>query len=103
MPHPRPVLAAAALAVCLLAVGRDSAAQTTAPVRGRVAMEGKPVAAGRIVFYVGDDEFVGARIKDGAFKLKYVPAGTWSVAIESADVPEKYRKEETSGLRVEVK
>jgi hypothetical protein len=103
MTHPRHVLAASALALCLLSIGPDAAAQATAPVRGKVAFEGKPVAAGRIVFYIDDDEFLGAKIKNGAFRLKHVPAGTWHVAIESDDVPAKYRGEETSGLRVEVK
>src|SRR3954452_14337491 len=102
MIHSRHVWTTSAFVLCLLAVNRDSAAQSTAPVRGNVAFEGKPLAAGRIVFYF-DDEFVGAKIKNGAYKIRQVPAGTWSVAIESEDVPAKYRGEETSGLRVQVK
>src|SRR5947209_2167944 len=95
--------AAAAFLLCLVASGRDSAAQSTSPVRGHIRFEGKPVAAGRIIFYLLDDEFVGAKIKNGDYKLKYVPPGTWQVAIESEEVPEKYRGEETSGLRVQLK
>ena len=95
--------AAAAFLLCLVASGRDSAAQSTTPVRGHVTFEGKPVAAGRIFFYLLDDEFVGAKIKNGDYKLTHIPPGTWTVAIESEDVPEKYRGEETSGLRVQVR
>jgi hypothetical protein len=103
MIHRRHVLAAVVLGLCLLATGRDSAAQSGTPVHGNVKFEGKPLAAGRIVFYLDDDEFIGAKIKDGRFKLRYVPEGTWRVAIESLDVPAKYRGEETSGLSVQVR
>ena len=61
---------AAAAFLCLVTSGRDSVAQATAPVRGHVTFEGKPLAAGRIIFYLFDDEFVGAKIKNGAYKLK---------------------------------
>jgi hypothetical protein len=99
----RQVWGAVAISLSLMAYGRGAAAQTTAPVSGHVVFNGKPLAAGKIVFYLDDDEFVGAKIKDGRFKLRRAPAGTWRVAIESDDVPAKYRGEETSGLSVRIK
>ena len=96
----RQVWGAVAIFLGLVTNGREAAAQTPTRISGHVAFNGKPLAAGKLVFSLDDDEFVGARIKDGRFKLKYVPSGTWRVAIESDDVPAKYRGEETSGSSI---
>jgi hypothetical protein len=94
---------ALSLSLSLFATRSASADETDAPVKGVVHVEGKPVVAGKIIFYVDDDEFVGAKIKDGKYKITRVPAGNWRVAIESKEVPEKFWDEETSGLQVRIK
>jgi hypothetical protein len=39
--------------------------EDAATVKGTVTVRGKPLATGRIFFYLGNDQFVGAKIKDG--------------------------------------
>jgi hypothetical protein len=80
-----------------------SADEETPLVSGHVTLAGKPLASGKIVFYLDDDEFVGTRIKDGSYKIKRVPAGHWRVVIESKEVPRKYQEPETTNLQVEIK
>jgi hypothetical protein len=66
---------------------------------GRSALPG-----GRIVFYLDDDQFVGAKIKaDGTFKVDLVPVGSHRVAVEFKGLPARYASEEQSTLRVAVK
>src|SRR5262245_14888712 len=73
-------------------------------ISGRITLDGRPLPGGRIIFYVGDDQFVGAKVKaDGTFKVDRVPVGTHSVTVEHKTVPPKYASEDQSALRVEVK
>ena len=92
-----------ALSLSLFAIRSASADETDAPASGTITVKGEPLAAGRIIFYIEGDKFVGAKIKDGKYKITRVPAGDWRVTIESKDVPVKYWGEETSGLQVKIK
>jgi hypothetical protein len=76
-----------------------------ATVEGKVTYNGKPLDDAVITFHLKDDQFVGAKIKDGQFRVDRVPAGTVKVTIESKKValPAKFADPETSGLSVEVK
>jgi hypothetical protein len=99
-------LAAGVLAVlaCLTTDPRAEAGEKTSTVMGNITVDGQPLSAGKIIFYGGEDQFVGAKIKkDGTFKLDRVPVGTYIVAIESKGLPARYASEDKSPLRVEVK
>ena len=72
---------------------------------GRVTFNGKPIPEGTITFHLKDDQFVGAKLKDGMYRVDRVPVGEFTVTIESkkARLPVKYSREETSGLKLAVK
>jgi hypothetical protein len=95
----------AACAVFVSGARVSAADEELATVEGRVTYKGQPLAGGTITFHLKDDQFVGAKIKDGRFRVDRVPAGTVRVTIESQKVrlPAKYASEETSGLSAEVK
>jgi hypothetical protein len=76
------------------------AGEVTAPVRGTIAVDGRPLASGRILFMLADDQFVGGKVKDGAFKVDRVPVGVHTVSIEYKGVRAAYSSEST--LRVQV-
>jgi hypothetical protein len=73
-----------------------------ASVKGAVTLDGKPIPTGRIIFFTGNDQFVGAKIKDGMFKMDRVPVGIHKVAVESNGVPTRYSSEDATELRIEV-
>ena len=91
-----------ALALALLATRPLAADEVALTVAGTVTVHGQTVADGQIIFYLDDDEFVGTRIKNGAYKVTRVPAGKWRVTIRGDGVPAKFTLQETSGLRVVV-
>src|SRR5262245_2623249 len=96
--------ATALVLTCTLAVGRLAPAdEMCPPVAGTVTLDGQPVAGGKITFYLTGDEFVGAKLRDGRYKLTRLPAGTWRVGIEGEGVPAKYASEETTALIVQVR
>src|SRR5262249_35630127 len=80
---------------------RAIADDASALVRCRITGDGKPLAAGKIFFFIGEDQFVGAKVKDGVYKVDHVPVGTHVVALEFKGVPARYS--DKSALRVEVK
>ena len=89
----------------MLLVSATSLASTdepTAPVSGTVTVNGQPIETGKIIFSLEDDEFMGAKIKDGKYHIKRLPAGTWRVAIQSKSAPKKYGEEDTSPLTVKI-
>src|SRR5262245_52936186 len=92
-----------ALAIALLAARPVPAGEELPSAVGIFRLDGRPLAAGKIYFYLDDGEFVGSKIKDGRYKVTRIPAGEWRVAIEGAGVPARFASEETSGLRVTVK
>jgi hypothetical protein len=91
------------LALILLTGRRAPADETYPPVAGTVTLNGQPVGGGKITFYLSGDEFVGARLRDGRYKLTRLPAGRWRVGIEGEGIPAKFASEETTGLTVEVR
>ena len=95
----------AALAVVLTAGPASAADPELGTVEGTVTFNGKPVPDGTITFHLPDGQFVGAKLKDGKYRVDRVPAGTMRVTVESKKVrlPAKYSAEDTSGLTVDVK
>jgi hypothetical protein len=80
-----------------------------ASVEGTVTLNDQPLAGARVIFYLKDDQLIGAKTqKDGSFRVKGVPVGTHKVTVEvlregRSLLPPKYASEATSELRVEVK
>jgi hypothetical protein len=95
-----------ALGVVLVSSGAVTAADDElATVGGKVTYNGKPLDDAVITFHLKDDQFVGAKIKDGQFRVDRVPVGTVKVTIESRKValPAKFADSETSGMSAEIK
>jgi hypothetical protein len=96
------------IAACAVLVndGVGSAAEEElATVGGKVIYKGKPLTDAVIMFHLKDDQFVGAKIKDGQFRVDRVPVGAVKVTIESKKItlPARFADPEKSGLSVEVK
>jgi hypothetical protein len=94
-----------ACAVLMSAVRVSAADEELATVEGTVTLNGKPLTDVTITFHLKDDQFVGAKVKDGKYRVDRVPAGMVKVTIESKKVPlpTKYTSEETTPLSVEIK
>src|SRR5262249_32661527 len=92
-------------ALVLVGAGpRTSVADPAPSISGRITLDGRPLPGGRIIFYVGDDQLVGAKVKaDGTYKVDRIPVGTHKVTVEHKTVPPKYASEDQSALRVETK
>jgi hypothetical protein len=100
------LLLLATCAVLLSDVPVSGADDKLATVEGKVTYKGQPLADGTITFYLKDDQFVGAKIKeDGTYRIDRVPAGKVKVVVQSRKVPipEKYAHEETTPLEIEIK
>jgi hypothetical protein len=104
-----PILVALLTLAAVLTFGQRAAADDLASVKGTITVDGQPLPSGRILFHLGDGQFVGAKIKkDGTFKMERVPAGKYKVTVEAAVgdkivLPARYAAEDKSELQVEVK
>jgi hypothetical protein len=93
-------------AVVGLAAGPAPAADPElGTVEGTVTFVGKPLTDATITFHLPDGQFVGAKIKDGKYRVDRVPAGTMKVTVQSKKfpLPARFSAEETALLAVEVK
>jgi len=95
-------LTLAALAAVLLANHPAAAGEGSSTVKGTITLEGKPLESGRIFFHLKNDQFVGAKIKNGEYSVERVPAGFWRITVEGDGVPVKYNSDEKATLKVEV-
>src|SRR5262249_46857044 len=97
------------VSVVLLGTGRVAAEEELVAVSGRVILNGKPLPEARVIFHVGDGQFVGGKTdEEGKYKVARVPAGTHKVTVEmlpgsKVKLPDRYSSERQSELRVEVK
>src|SRR4051812_10737430 len=91
-----------ALILASLAGNRATAAEAVT-VSGAVTVDGQRLADGEILFYRAGGEFVGAKIRGGAFRLTRVPPGEYRVAIRGEPVSRKYATDETSPLTASIK
>jgi len=89
--------------MALLATRPATADEKVPVIDGKLTLDGQPIADGTIVFHLDDDEFVGTRIKDGAYKVTRVPAGQWRGTITGRGVSAKVSLGGTSRLRVEIR
>ena len=94
----------AAVAACsLLVLSTSPVIAADGKVTGNVVVAGKPLASGRIIFYLDNGQFVGSKIKNGGYAIDRVPVGTRKVTFEGDGVPARYTFEEKSGIVAEVK
>jgi hypothetical protein len=101
---PRSVLLSLLAACGLLLLSATPALAADGKVAGRVTFEGKPLSGARVIFYLGNAQFVGSRTdKDGTYAVDRVPVGTHKVTIEGAGVPDRYSSEDKSSLKVEIR
>jgi hypothetical protein len=77
-------------------------AEDLTTVRGIITLKGKPVTAGRIIIYLDNDQFVGAKIKDGRYTVDRVPLGQHRVSIEGNGVAPRYAAENRTPILLEV-
>jgi hypothetical protein len=91
-----------ALAALLLASHPATADEASATVKGVVTLEGKPLATGRIFFHLKNDQFVGAKIKNGRYSVVRVPVGAWAITVDGEGAPAKYRSDERAPIKVGV-
>jgi hypothetical protein len=71
-------------------------------VQGKVTVEGKPLAEGKIIFHLGNGQFVGSTVNNGNYKIDVIPAGAYKITVEGAGVAERYNSEKTTPLTVMV-
>jgi hypothetical protein len=95
-------------ATCLLLVwsGHLSAADDElGTVEGTVTYKGQPVVDCTITFHLKGDQFVGAKIKEGKYRVDRVPAGKVIVTLveKKGRLPAKYAAAKTSPLSVVIK
>jgi hypothetical protein len=92
------------LAVLVLLVAHTPPATgADAKVSGMVTVKGKPLAAGKVTFYMDNGQFVGSKVKDGKYTIDRVPAGGCKVTVEGKGVARAFTSEDTTSLKVEVK
>lgn len=91
------------LLVGLMAVPALVAEEAVTKVVGTIVLDDQPLPRGKITFYLDDDQFVGAKVRDGKFQVKNVPVGEWSIVIEGDGVAPQFTSEERTPLRVTVK
>src|SRR5262245_22416557 len=102
MTAPRLWVAVLVCAAVLCAGPRAGAGDDTASVHGLVTWNGKPLDEGRVFIFVGDDQFVGAKIKDGRYKVDRVPVGEHAVGIEGRGVHPRYMESPASRKKISV-
>lgn len=103
MPRVTFVLAATVAMATLVIVPSGSAYAADGKISGAINIQGKPLLEGRILFHVGNGQFIGCKIKDGKYSLDRVPVGTHAVTIEGKGIPALYGDETTSPLNADVK
>ena len=91
------------LSTLVLVLAAFPALAADGAVSGHVVVNGKPLDEGRILFHLRGGQFVGSKVKDGAYRIDRVPEGAWTVTVEGKDVPAKHSSETTSALKVTIK
>ncbi len=79
-------------------------ADKTASVSGKVLVDGKPAAAGKVIFHPEEGKSTSTDLKeDGTFELKALKPGKYTLTVEAGPaVPLKYSDPTKSGLQVVV-
>lgn len=97
------------LALLVLITPPALRAEDLATIKGRISLDGKPLAGGKVTFHLPDGQFTGAVTKaDGTYCVDRLPPGMHIMTVEKitkgkALVPAKYADPATSALRLDVK
>jgi hypothetical protein len=75
----------------------------TATIEGKLNLNGKPVAKGKVSFHPPKGKPIEATIKDGAYSADKVPVGEMIITVKAKGIPEKYADPKTSPLRYDAK
>jgi hypothetical protein len=81
----------------------DKPPPSSGTVKGSVKIDDKPLTAGTIIFVDKDDKSTEGKITDGAYEVKGLKPGDYTVAVKGTGVPAKYTEPDKSGLTVTVK
>jgi hypothetical protein len=87
---------------------KETLVSKSAPVKGKVSVNGKPLKKGKVVFHSKKGrEPVSADVREGKYKIDTILPGDYVVSVDVSDgateVPKKYSDAEKSGLRTKVR
>jgi hypothetical protein len=99
----RAALFCAAILLAFAAALNAAPTDGVASVSGMVALNGKPLPAGKLALHVAGAKPLELEITDGKYAGDKVPIGKRIATIKGVGVPAKYGSPETSGLIVEIK
>jgi hypothetical protein len=95
-------IALVALAAFLVTSHSARADEGASAVKGTVTLNGEPLKKGKTFFWIDEDQFVGARIRNGEFIIEKVPVGDRRITVEGEGVPAKYSDHLKTPLKVAV-
>ena len=95
----------ATLVLLLAFAGANRAADAeTGSLEGKVTLNGKPLAKGKVMFHPKEGNAITAELSDdGTYTAKDVPLGKLPVTIQGEGVPKVFTDSKTTPLQVEVK
>ena len=91
-----------AVVAAVVFVAAAAAAEKTGMVQGEVRLDGKPIAEGQIAFHPEEGKPIRAKIKDGEFEFKKVPAGKYKLTFKAKGVPPKFADPKITVLKVSI-
>jgi len=84
-------------------LGAAAEEKETGTVEGKITLNGRPLAQGKIGFHPKDGKAVVAVVKNGTYTARGVPTGTLPVTIEAKSVGRLYSSPKTTPIQVEIK
>jgi hypothetical protein len=99
---PRSILIPTIVVCCLFPASIPSAMAADTKASGKITVDGKALAAGKVTFHLDNGQFIGSKVKDGAYKIDHLPPGKYKVTVEGKDVPAVFTFEDKTTLFVEV-
>jgi len=96
-----PLTGVVALAVAVL-VPTGARAELVA-VQGKVTLDDRPLAQGKVIFHLDNGKSFEIPIKDGVYSSDRVPIGQMPITVEGKGVPAKYTQARTTPLRAVIK
>jgi hypothetical protein len=94
----------ATITACSLFLSPISSAMAADPkASGKITLDGKPLATGKVTYHLDNGQFIGSKVKDGEYKIDHLPPGKYKVTVEGKVVPATYTSEEKTPLVAEIK
>jgi hypothetical protein len=73
-----------------------------AAVDGKVSVDGKPLAKGKLSFRPEKGKAIAVEVKDGKYSATKIPFGTYRVTVSGSGVPRKYSGVKTTSLEAKL-